>query len=255
MPSTTWGARALPAAGASTSVATSVTTSYDTTLRDTFTGEATGTDVRNHVADSGAEWSRHPAYSTVTLQTSSAGRVYAPTGAFAYVSSAVPASSDYTVSALLRRVGAVTTDFMGIAGRMAATANTAYLGYYNPGSGDQTAQWELYSIVAGTFTLLGSAAEILSQNSDYEMRLVLSGTSVRLVVNENEKIAVDNSAITVAGFTGIRGNAVAAQTDIFGLHMDDFVVRGFVGVTTASVTTTSAWSQRAVPSTAWTARA
>ena len=233
---------------------TSVTTSYVTAASDTFTGEATGADLRDHTADSGGTWFRHSLYAGA-MQFSSAGRVYTPTGEALYVMGVPPNSSDYTVSALFRFVGAITDVAAGLIGRAVLATDTWYAARCNLEIGFD--EWQLYRIVNGAPLLLAGAPVTLSQDSDYQVRLVLSGTSIRMIVNDTQVLGVNDTEIAAAGYAGLYGSPVApqVQTNALGVHLNDFAVQDFVGVTTTSVTTTSAWSHRALPSASWVARA
>lgn len=248
-----WTADSAPVASAVASTATSVTTSYATTVVDTFAGAATGSDLTLHVADSGAEWTRNAVLAGAFV-ASSANRVYVPTSTAMYIALGVPPSSDYTVSATLRALSSFTDTYAGVAGRMQTAANTAYFARYEGSAGANGACWALYKAVAGSTALLGTAAEGLSTNSDYVLRLVLAGTSIKFVVNDVTKVSATDSAITLAGYGGLRATVVVTQTDSTGLHLADFSVRGFVGETSVSVTTAAAWSAATLRPASWSTR-
>ena len=260
MPTTSWNTANAPATSWGTqnaladyavSVTTSVTTSYVTTVYDAFTGTS-GSNLTTHEADSGASWTQDASLNDA-LVLSGANRVYTPGGSVTaqYVTGAVPPGSDYTVSAVIRALSAITDSYAGIIGRVNAAGNSLYYGRYAGSAGAGTARWELYKVVAGSATLLGSANHNISTSSDYVMRLVLAGTSIRLLVNDASQVSVTDGDVTAAGTAGFRCIAPVAQTDTTGLHLDEFTLRGWLGVTTSSVSTAYSWGTQGAPTTSW----
>ena len=187
-----------------------------------FTGTA-GTELS--AAD--ANWTKAPSSSAQNIILSDAGRGRldaANASAAIYYHSGTPANADYSVSAtLFAKETSGGRTYIGVTGRQSTSVNTHYLAWYGGGSADA---WQLYKVVAGTVTQLGSSSgQVLSDETGYAVKLEMIGTAIKLYKegSSTPTISVTDSAITAAGKAGIRG----AQTDgsfgdTLGLHIDDF---------------------------------
>lgn len=249
-----WTARAQPAASDTGSTVTSTTTSLANVAYDTFT-DAINTGLANHTGEIGATWTRHPTFSGSSVIETDANRIResgADNASIFYASGSF-ATSDYTVSATMRWLTApVNSQFGGPCGRLVTTVDTMYVAFHNS---LDPARWELRRHIDGAATILSTLTEAISTGSDYDVALRMSGTSIQCVVNGVVKITVTDSQITLAGRAGLRlgSSTIYTPNNTTGRHIDQFVVSAPVPETTTSVTTTSIWSGRALPSTTWTA--
>lgn len=187
-----------------------------------FTGTA-GTELS--AADS--NWTKAPSSSAQNIILSDAGRGRLDAlnaTASIYYHSGVPASADYSVSATLfakETSGGAT--YIGVTGRQSTSANTHYLAWYG---GTPNNAWQLYKVVAGAVTQLGSnSAQTLTDETGYAVKLEMIGTAIKLYKegSSTPTISVTDSAITAAGKAGIRGaQAGGSFGNTVGLHIDDF---------------------------------
>lgn len=185
---------------------------------DLFT-DANGTALESHVASDGGAWAKNPISGAGSI-TIDNNRIHNTNDATLHVSyhSWSPVSADYLVSAAFVRRSTSGTD-IGICARLDASANTYYLLRYNmtiPG-------WQMYKVVAGVTTQLGSTVgQTLTVDQDYLATLSVIGSTIVASVDGLAIISVTDTAITAAGHAGVRTNG-AAQLGI-GLHLDTFQV-------------------------------
>lgn len=177
-------------------------------VSDSFT-DTDGTNLGSHTGETGATWTIHPSYSVHAKIQSN--RAYANGALRCYYASGTPASADYAVEGVIRRV--TKTGNAGIAGRVDTSANTMYLVIWQGG-----ANWELYKFVSGTGTQLGSGYnDDPADGTDRTVKLEMIGTAIKVYVDGTERISVTDSAITAAGRAGIRTNTATTTT---GYHID-----------------------------------
>ena len=193
---------------------------------DSFTGTE-GDELTVYSSD----WINGPVY-TGKMEISSGRAMQTNTVSTLYRHVNTPASADYSVSADLFVKSLAPVNSVGVAGRASATVATLYHARYGGGA---TAKWQLYKIVSGTFTLLGDSAQTVADETAYNIKLDMSGTAIKLF-KENEGtavVSVTDSAITAAGFAGIRSFTGTAISDSTGMHVDNFSADE-VAATTAS---------------------
>ena len=206
----------------------------DTLSSDSFTDVA-GTPLENHTGGLGAIWSAYAGEARTAVITDE-GRMRKETGngAAMYYASAAPSSADYTVTADVHVKSLLSTDAIGVAGRIdtSSAPGTYYLARYVRDS----SRWEILRVVDGAVgSLIGTSTQLLSSGSTYRVELDMSGTTIRLLVDGLERISGTDAAITAAGRAGVRmgtGASTAQVSDTAGLHLDDF------SVTTAATTAT-----------------
>ena len=172
-----------------------------------------------------ANWTKHansPAGANIIISDANRGRGDAVNANF-YYHAGTPASPDYSVSATLFAKEANGGNMgIGVTGRNSTTATTHYLAWYY---GAATDRWELYKVVAGAATLLGSSAQALTDETGYQVELRMVGTTIGLYANGSSTptISVTDSSITAAGKAGLRANQEAGSVgNTVGLHIDDF---------------------------------
>lgn len=185
---------------------------------DTFT-DAANTLLQNHVGEVGATWTKHAA-AVADATISNANRLKkTATGAGHYYTSGVPASNQYDVECVIRRLSSVDTA-AGVIGRADQTANTLYLARFNNNN-----NWELYRAVSGTFTLIGNFAQAITTNQDYSLKLEIRDAAKKLYVDGVERVSSADNTITAAGRAGVRHGfgADTAGSDTTAIHLDTFV--------------------------------
>ena len=209
-----------------------------TFLNDTFTGAA-GTELSAHTGESGATWAEASYANTGEAVLTDANRLRANTdNGDLYYASGVPASADYEVEADLYVLSLIDGQ-VGVHGRVSTAQQTYYRAVYKREDG----QWQLFKAVNGTFTLLGSYTQALSTATSYNLRLRMVGTSIKVFIDDVERISVTDSAVSAAGRAGIITYRTA--TNSTGIHISnvsatDLVTSPETTVTLKSVTATTA---------------
>lgn len=136
-----------------------------------------------------------------------------------YYNDADPGADDYTVTVTIRKIDNTGAAF-GPAARIASGANTMYFCRYYTVSGE----WQLYKIVAGSATLLGTWAEALSAGDERVVVLTVGAASQTVTIAGTVRITATDSAITARGYAGLREGAATAHSDTTGFHADGFSV-------------------------------
>ena len=185
-----------------------------TFLNDTFTG-ANGTALTAHTGETGATWTIQSTWSDANIQTN---RVYGSVAAVQ--ASGVPASPDYDVLGTINIVSAANVT-AGVAGRMAAAADTFYYAAIvrtSGGGGTWTVQ--VAKRVAGVQTTLSSTGiSALTVGTDHTLRLHMVGSSISAILDETTTFGpTTDTAITAAGRAGI---IALTETSTTGFHIAD----------------------------------
>lgn len=185
-------------------------------VSDTFTDTAT-TALTAHTGGTGATWTLAPS-ATGSMLISNANRVFAnvnPVGNNCdHYASGIPATADYDVEAVIRRVTNA-TGATGVLGRVSTSATTKYSAFlYFDG------QFYLYKNVAGTETQLGVYNAVTADNTNYTVKLEMRGTAIKAYLDGVLRISATDGAITAAGRAGIESQGL--YTDTTGFHIDTF---------------------------------
>lgn len=186
-------------------------------LPDTFTG-SNGTELSSY----NALWVKNSTQTGVLeIQSNKCVQNASPAATACYVYDQSPASADYDVSATVQMSSAGIV--FALVGRASKTANTMYAARFNANA------LQLYKFVAGVATQLGSdVTQSVSFNTDYVLKLSMSGTTIKLFWDGVEKISVTDSAIGATGYGGIRINTSTAP------KFDDFDVSNMSSGATAT---------------------
>jgi len=184
---------------------------------------ASGTGLNAHDAN----WISHTSYSTGSLVLSNANRCRRTTAnnnisCFYY--NVAPATADYSVTTdLFMKNADGGNGSTGPAGRIDTAANTMYYGRYN---GSATDAWQLVKLVAGVTTQLGSnVTQTLTDETAYECKLQMVGAAIELYKEGSgtPTISVTDSAISAAGFGGLRSGGGSADSDTSNIHYVNFI--------------------------------
>lgn len=199
---------------------------------DLFTG-VDGTELTAY----NASWTRHTSY-TVNSQLVSNRVRKSDVAPSAYYHSGAPASADYRVSVdIIPKEANAGMGSLAAVGRVDTAANTMYMAQY---IGDTTDGWQIFKLVAGTFTQLGStAAQALTADTTYNLKLEMIGSAVKLYKEGSATalITVTDTAITAAGKAGFRFRGVDTPSATTGIHLDNFSADD--ATTTYTVTATA----------------
>lgn len=181
---------------------------------DDFTG-TDGTTLQAHDAN----WVEHAdGGGGDILITSNRGQQRATGGGW-YYHSASPSSADYNVSADFY-VTSLSPDFnyTGVLGRSSTSSLTYYQARYGTAVG-----WQLIKLVAGAGTTLGSTGSPSPvAGNTYVVKLDMTGSAIKMLVNDAAIIEVTDTSVTATGKAGLRVFNNTAPTSSQGLHFDNF---------------------------------
>ena len=191
-------------------------------VSDTFT-DSDGTSVTSHTGETGATWTNHPSYTNgAKIQNN---RAHGNNDYRVLYASGSPASADYDVEAVVRKVTGL--NHAGVVGRCSTSTNTYYAAVWeNAGP-----WWRLYKLVSGTSTSLGTYSDNPAEGTDRTVKLQMRGTSIKVFVDGTERISVTDSAISDAGRAGIRLLYGTATT---GYHVDSITATDAVTTVTGA---------------------
>jgi hypothetical protein len=183
-----------------------------TFVSDSFT-DVNGTALESHTPETGGPITKHSGGGAGTNQIAN-NRAFSSTGTTAlHYYAAVPPSADYYVRVTWAVVTDNNTSTNGGGGRIDTTANT---GYFVRASCSADVL-EIFKLVAGAFTSLGTAAGLPANGSVSELRMV--GDQISLWHAGSQVIApVTDAAITGVGRVGMRTGG--AQSSVAGVHLD-----------------------------------
>ena len=189
-------------------------TVFASSITDTFTATA-GTLLQNHTSDSGNSWSKQ--FGTLDAVISNTNRIRFDTigGTVIYVSSWLPNTADYDVSADFYIAG-TTADFTGIGGRNSPSSPTGY--YAVLGAGNTI---KLYR--GGNGSPLGSQVVTANTGETHTMKLEMRGNNIRVYWDSSVVINVVVSGADIVSSAG-RASMYFQETatDSTGVHIDNF---------------------------------
>lgn len=187
-----------------------------TFLSDSFT-DTSEVAITSHTPETGGVWRLQTGSAPATpVKIDANGTGIYASAASVYQNAASPASANYYVEAVMTHLGGAASENVGIAGRMQAAADTFYWVRWSNASG----QWQLYKTVATTSTSLGTYTDTFASGTK-TVRLTMNGTAISVDIGGVTRISATDSAITVAGFAGIRLGQVQASST--GQHITDLV--------------------------------
>ena len=183
----------------------------------------------------------YPGSATIT----SSGRAVVGSVSAMYYYSETKVSADYDVSADFYYPDTTTTQ-VSVCGRASSIDNTMYHARVSGGS------ISLYKLVGGAQTQLGSSVSVsVSAGSTHEIKLSMTGTSIKAFFDGVEKISVTDTSISVAGYAGIRFNASqTTQVDNFNTDAGAAGASATFAITATLANITSSVSSVSAPKTA-----
>lgn len=196
------------------------------TVFDTFTGTA-GTGINSRPPEIGANWQRHPGWSSGSIVISSAGRARANTSSAKpslYFNGALLASDDHYAEAEFHRPGSE-DDGLGLCVRVHPTALTFYYFRYSV----VASAWQLYRFVNGSPSLRGDFPDDDIPLDGHRLaRLEAVGDQIMGYVDGVVRVSVTDTAIPSGAHAGIRfyvgsnqqsGDARGGAVDNFKAHI------------------------------------
>lgn len=179
---------------------------------DTFT-DTTGTNLQSHTGETGATWATNPDYPS-NVKVSSLGDLFCPSGVGVYYASGVPVTADYEIEADL--VVKSVAGSGGVMGRMNATSPVAfYWARY------LTNKWELYASTTNNATLIGQYSQTLNVGQTYNLRLRMVGSSIKVLIDDVERISVTSNTLTDKGLAGL-AMASGGATEATGIQIVNY---------------------------------
>lgn len=210
---------------------TAILTPGETPLHDTFTG-ANGTLLENHVADSGAIWTRHASSTDSAELDTNRVRGSVGTGPALYYASTVPTSADYTVKAVV--YCASNTGALAFTGRFDVATGFHYLMIFYSGFG-----WCIGRDVGSGIEFLDDFAgpTSLTVGASYTAELVMVGDRIAGYVDGSPLVSATDSMIVDAGAAGVRLDARTSGTGYLIDTIDMVAARVTVSLTGAGTLT------------------
>jgi hypothetical protein len=195
---------------------------------DTFTEATADTELSSHTPDTGSGWTELVNDTTSIIAQADFTNDYAEVTnsedskkiIYRADISGGPSTANYSVSFTIVDIAPGADDGMGITGRMADASNM----YGVTGSRSNTFKPELWKLVAGTPTQLGTSANKGAAGETWE--LDMQGTAIRFVQASTEEISVTDSSFSAAGHPGLHWGATFVSTDdvTAGNRCDNFSV-------------------------------
>ena len=193
---------------------------------DSFTGPA-GSQLAAHTGELAASWVRQAGSANATIGDQ--GSIYRTSGYTVNTASLDPATADYSVEADLVLRSRVSSDVVGVVGRLTA-AGTHYAATWHEGDNS----WNLlrYPVPFLGSNVLASAGgqPDLTAGQAYRLKLEMVGSTLKLYVDGVLKVTATDSSITQPGLAGVQaGNRELfatnlAQSNTTGIHLDNFEV-------------------------------
>ncbi|HBZ07465.1 MAG TPA: hypothetical protein DEP03_14185, partial [Massilia sp.] len=153
-------------------------------------------------------WQKVPGVTGDAFITSGGDRLRFSGSTLYYLSSAPAPGPDYSATIDLYIASTTSGPGVGVAVRLAGNAQTYYLARLLIGTGIQ-----LYRVLGGTSTLLGSAPYSAVAGAMLRLRLDASGSALNVYVDDapTPVISAIDTAIPDAGYVGIRSINAASQ--------------------------------------------
>jgi len=178
------------------------------------------------------DWQKVPGATGDAFIASTGDRLRFSGGTLYYLSSAPAPSADYSTTMDIFVVGVTTSGpGVGVALRLSATVQTYYLARYLVGTGIQ-----MYRVVNGASTLLGSAAYTGTAGGNLRIRLKAEGATISTYLDDSPTPAITatDSMISAPGYIGVRAINATTSLQPDNLTADDGQTAGQDG--TASLT-------------------
>lgn len=202
-------------------------------VSDTFTGVA-GTTGVNHTPEIGGGYTVQTG-SVDGLVLSNANRLRNNIGSSGTVllATAAPLTSQFDIEIDFINLTLPSQHDYHVWARASAVAVTGLFAIYSQAS----SQWQLWRVIAGVYTLLGSATQALGASD--RMRFLVRDDSLSIKINNIPLIYSTDNAITGIGRVGVgtyAGDGIA-DTNTTGVHLDRFIVTDITsgGVTLSGV--------------------
>ncbi len=180
--------------------------------QDNFPGAAT-TDLSGQTDTLGNTWSTYIMGSGILENGSNA--VFESAGANGVLSnSGTPPSADYTVQCNTIAGASSTSDSAGVMARVSsAGGGNGYLALINQTS----AAVQLFKLVAGSFTQLGSNVALPGGTATQTaVQCQVTGTTIQVNINGVNQITQTDSAISATGLSGILLNGLGVTSTLLG---------------------------------------
>lgn len=184
----------------------------------TFTGTA-GTELSAYDSD----WQRYSGdTSTILISTAGTRARRGTSGADCQYTYAgwTPSSANYDVEADFVVMSTTLTERFGIVARCDPASRTFYLARFTAGS--TTATISLLKANNASPTIITSYNMTVAANDVVKIRLSCNGTTIKVFVNDVERISVTDSTVTSAGRMGLYYTSDSSTPSGFsGVHIDN----------------------------------
>ncbi|MDD5397044.1 MAG: chitobiase/beta-hexosaminidase C-terminal domain-containing protein [Candidatus Moranbacteria bacterium] len=170
-------------------------------VQDTYTDTA-GTLLENHTGEVGATYTQVMGNPGDSIINNSNQLRPNSTGVADYTLSGIPSSADYQVQADVIVKSIVDEGLYGVIARSSADGQQQYVARYNDYPTNKS--WELYLHNGGNnYTRLGYYPQTLVSGQTYALKISVTGSNIKVYVDNTMIIDAVDTAITAAGFAGI----------------------------------------------------
>ena len=166
-------------------------------VHDTFT-DVDGTFLTAHTGEVGATWAGHSASAGTPRIVANRIRGAGGSNEHIHYASGVPASLNYSVTAVFRQLSVVANHVIGLLVRMSTSVRTWLYITRSEFSGT----WNLVQSVNGSETTLDSYDGDEAVETDYTVDVVLDGTMVTVLINGVERMSA-TTVVTTSGRVGL----------------------------------------------------
>ena len=168
------------------------------------TATFTGTALTDELSVADANWTKITGHTpNMLIGATGAYVIYPGAGdSAAYRHTATPPSANYSVFADIWKPNSGSPNpSMGIIGRASSSTQTYYLLQYR----HSTTSLELFKLVSGASTQLGSTYTMTLTSTPVSLELRMNGTAIEGYTDGVQRITVTDSDISAAGYAGILG--------------------------------------------------
>lgn len=190
--------------------------------RDLFDGPL-DTNLTSHTPEIGLGWEIQPGYTaSAGPRLDGAGGLYIRDNQSVYRLPVLPEDDGYEVEIELYKHSTISTDSIGVAGRMYSSSNTLYWARWNESAG----AYQLYKTVSGSSSQLGSNySASFGVGETHTITLRMDGSTIDMFVDDVSRVSVTDTAIPAVRYAGIRCTASTAQTSSSGIHITNLEAR------------------------------
>lgn len=180
-----------------------------------------GTVLTDYTSDSGHTFSNLSGSGAIA-----SNRLYGVSNPSRFVSDWVPATADYDVTGVGRRVTATSATFY-VMGRVVDVSNRYYAGWNG-------SAWIIGKVASGSTSTIGTGTTIVpTVGQDYTLKLEMRGDQLKLYVDGVQDVSVTDASLTAKGSAGM---SLGGSTSTTGSHFDSISATDAGGASSQELT-------------------